>query len=418
MTNLVRHTITAAQASRRDAWKNGERKVIRKLIYLILVMLLAGAAAAQDVSVRSDHPDEYIVVKGDTLWDISGKFLDHPWQWPAIWHANQQIENPHLIFPGDKLRLVYVDGQPRLMVDRGRPTVRLSPGVRSTTREPVPPIPYEEIAGLIRNMQVLTLDEFDSLPYVIANNEQRRTAAREDHTYVRGMQGSVGEYFAVMRMGNIYLRDDDGVVHRVMEPGYGQHAPSEVEFHPGFFESAAYFGKNKGEVVGVELYQVAEVMLSKTGDPAIMTVGTSQGEVQEGDRIMPLDSLGYPAQYQPHAMGQVPDGMHVIGVQGNNRLVGHLKMVSISGGRDLGVEPGHVFSAFSPGERIRDEVKYPAGTWVLPPTRDGDYVTLPDEFDAHIMVFRVFDEISYALVMSGEREIKENDILKHPDETL
>ena len=99
----------------------------RILISLILAVILGGAAIAQEVSIREDSPDEYIVVEGDTLWDISGRFLDEPWQWPAIWHANQQIENPHLIYPGDKISLVYIDGQPRLMVDRGRPTVRLSP---------------------------------------------------------------------------------------------------------------------------------------------------------------------------------------------------------------------------------------------------------------------------------------------------
>ncbi|KAA9131691.1 LysM peptidoglycan-binding domain-containing protein [Marinihelvus fidelis] len=381
-------------------------------------MLLSGAVMAQDVSVRTDHPDEYIVVKGDTLWDISGKFLDHPWQWPAIWHANQQIENPHLIYPGDKLRLVYVDGQPRLMVDRGRPTVRLSPDARVTNREAVPPIPHEELAGLIRNMQVVSAEQFDALPYVVANNEQRLRSMHKDRTYARGVQGSVGDYYAVMRLGNIYVRQKDGNIIRVREPGYGLHAPVDHEYHPGFWESTAYFNKNKGDVIGFELYQVAEVMLSKQGDPAILTIGTSQGAVQEGDRIMPLDRLGYPDEYVPHAMSVIPDGMRVLGVEGNNRLVGHLKMVSISGGRDLGVEPGHVFSAFSPGAEIRDRVKYPAGTWTLPPTEGDNFVTLPDEFNAHIMVFRVFDEVSYALIMAGDKETLEDDILKHPDETL
>ena len=94
--------------------------MIRKLIYsTFAALLLIGTAIAQDVSVRSDHPDEYVVVKGDTLWDISGRFLDKPWQWPAIWHANPQIENPHLIYPGDRLRLKWANGQPYLAHSRG-----------------------------------------------------------------------------------------------------------------------------------------------------------------------------------------------------------------------------------------------------------------------------------------------------------
>lgn len=375
---------------------------------------------AQDVSVRSDHPDEYIVVEGDTLWDISAKFLDHPWQWPAIWHANQQIDNPHLIFPGDKLRLVYMDGQPRLTVDRGRPTVRLSPEAKVTTREAIPPIPHDDIAGLIRNMQVVNAEDYEAMPYVVANNEQRRLSSHEDRSYVRGLDGEVGGFYAVMRLGNIYIRDKDDGVERVVEPGFGRHAPSDFEYHPGFWEGAAYMGEknNRGEVVGYELYQVAEVMLSKSGDPAIVTIGTSQDAVREGDRIMPLDRLGYPDQYVPHAMDSVPEGLQVLGVQGDNRLVGHLKMVSINGGVRQGVEPGHVFSAFRPGQRVRDDVKYPAGSLAASTTWSKDKVTLPDEFDAHIMVFRVFDEVSYALIMSGDRPVMEYDILKHPDETL
>ena len=113
------------------------RKVIRKFIYLILATMLAGAVMAQDVSVRTDHPDEYVVVRGDTLWDISARFLDHPWQWPAIWHANQQIQNPHLIYPGDRISLVYIDGSPRLVVNGGKQTVRLSPDIRATDREAI-----------------------------------------------------------------------------------------------------------------------------------------------------------------------------------------------------------------------------------------------------------------------------------------
>ena len=103
--------------------------MIRKLIHFAIAAMLTGVVLAQDVSVRSDHPDEYVVVRGDTLWDISGRFLDKPWQWPAIWHANPQIENPHLIYPGDLISLVYIDGVPQLRLRRGGP-VKLSPGIR------------------------------------------------------------------------------------------------------------------------------------------------------------------------------------------------------------------------------------------------------------------------------------------------
>jgi len=374
---------------------------------------------AQDVSLRDDHPEEYIVVEGDTLWDISGRFLDQPWQWPAIWHANQQIENPHLIYPGDRISLVYIDGQPRLMVDRGRPTVRLSPETRVTTRQPIPPISHDLIKGLIRNFRLIdSEDQLDALPYVVANEEQARIATVNGNTYVRNLDGEVGQFYAIMRLGNIYYRKD-GEIRRAIEPGYGNHASTREEWHSTWYERAANVRpENYGEIVGYELYQVAEGMLAKTGDPAIVTIGSAQDTVFAGDFVVPLDDKGYVSQYQPRAMDVVPEGMRVLGVQGDNRLVGHLKMVSISGGARQGVQPGHVFSAFRAGEEIRDEVKYPAGSLEDARTWKGDKVVLPDEFDAHIMVFRVFDEVSYALVMEGPRPVREHDILKHPDETL
>ena len=111
MTDSVRQlSFMTASVKMAGCLLYGERNVINKFFHLILVSMLASAVMAQDVSVRSDHPDEYVVVEGDTLWDISGMFLDKPWQWPAIWHANQQIENPHLIYPGDRLSLVFIDG--------------------------------------------------------------------------------------------------------------------------------------------------------------------------------------------------------------------------------------------------------------------------------------------------------------------
>jgi hypothetical protein len=393
--------------------------VKRILICLILATILGGAAVAQEVAVRDDRPDEYIVVEGDTLWDISGRFLDKPWQWPAIWHANQQIENPHLIYPGDKLRLVYVDGQPRLMVDRGKPTVRLSPETRVTTRQPIPPVDHDRIQGLITNFRhVESQEALDALPYVVANAEQRTNAGLRDNTYVRNLDGEVGEFFAVMRLGNIYYRKK-GEIRRAIEPGYGLHAPVREEWHSTWYERAANLNpQNYGDIVGFELFQVAEGMLAKQGDPAILTIGSSKFEVKEGDFVMPLTDEGYVDRYYPRAMDSVPEGMRVLGVQGDNRFVGHLKMVSISGGARQGVEPGHVFSAFRPGETIRDEVKYPRGSLADAATWKDDKVTLPDEMSAYIMVFRVFDEVSYALSIDGPRPVKEFDILKHPDETL
>ncbi len=220
-----------------------------------------------------------------------------------------------------------------------------------------------------------------------------------------------------MRLANIYFWKK-GEKRRAIEPGYGQHASTYEEYHPGFWEGLANWPANRGEVIGFELYEVGQATLSKQGDPAILTVVTGLGAVKAGDFVVPLDTKGYPEHYMPHAMDRVPDNLKVLAVQGGNRIVGHMKVVAISGGSSQGIEPGHVFSAFKQGDRVRDTVKYPAGSLADAGTWNGDKVYLPDEFEAHIMVFRVFDEVSYALVMSGDRVVHENDVLKHPDETL
>lgn len=386
----------------------------RILICLILTALVAGVVVAQDVSVRSDHPDEYTVVQGDTLWDIAGKFLDHPWQWPAIWHANRQIENPHLIYPGDKLSLAYIDGEPRLMLQRGREMVKLSPQARITNRSAITAIPYHEISGFLTNVRLVSPQQYMAAPYVVSNEEGRLNSTKTDFTYARGLGGeAAGQRYAVMRLAHIYYRKDDEI--RVgRDPGYGEFIPQRDLYRAG--ERKPLF--KRGEVVGYELYEVAEATLAKSGDPAILYVETGLAAVKEGDLVLPVDSIGYPDTFQPHALDTVPAGLKVLAVQGDNRLVGHQKIVSIHGGSRHGIEPGTVFSAFRLGDTIRDDVKYPKDSWRDFKTLKGDKVTLPAEFGAHIMVFRSFDEISYALVMQGPREVRVDDVLRHPDETL
>ena len=150
---------------------------------LLALLLVAAGGLAQTglvqaaVQLKEGHPDRYTVAKGDTLWDISGKFLSQPWKWPEIWHANPQVKNPHLIYPGDVLSLVYIDGQPRLMLNRGesRGTIKLSPQVRSTPlAEAIPAIPLEKINSfLLSNRIINTAEEFAQRPYVVAGNQER-----------------------------------------------------------------------------------------------------------------------------------------------------------------------------------------------------------------------------------------------------
>ena len=394
-----------------------ERTVIKKIFHLILVTMLASVAMAQDVSVRSDHPDEYVVVKGDTLWDISGKFLEKPWQWPSIWHANPQIENPHLIYPGDRISLVYIDGQPRLMVNGDKRTVRLSPDIRELPRDAVPPVPWDAIEHFVTNARVVLPGEYPDPPYVVANESQRHMATEKDLTYVRGLDGRIGEEFAIVRMRHIYY-DDKGVMRRGKIPEYPTKLKGELEFPDSVWNGPLKWRNMNPPIMGIEYWDIAVARLMKKGDPATLEIQSGRTEVKEGDFVLPIDDYVYPSHMVPHAMDSVPDGMEVVALTQTTYGSGHYQIVAINAGQNQGVEQGHVFSAFRPGQEVRDQVKYPKGSWEDAKKWSGDKVTLPDQFSAHILVFRVFDEVSYAMIMDGDRPVREHDVLKHPDEIL
>ena len=372
---------------------------------------------AQDVSVRPDHPEEYIVVKGDTLWDISGKFLEHPWQWPAIWHANPQIENPHLIYPGDRISLVYIDGKPRLVVNGDKRTVRMSPDMRELPRDPIPPIEWDAIKSFVTNARVLLPGDFSDLPYVVANESDRTLGAVKDLTYVRGLDGRIGQEYAIVRMRHIYY-DDNGVMERGKHHRYAEHLRIEDEYPDNIWDATLSWRRMNPPVLGYEFWDIAVGRLVKLGDPSTLEIQSGRTEVKKGDFILPIDDHVYDPQLLPHAMDPVPDGMEVIALTQARYGAGHYQIIAINAGSTQGIEPGHVFSAFRPGKRIQDEVAYPKGSWESNKTLNAKMVTLPGQFSAHILVFRVFDEVSYAIIMDGKRPVRERDILKHPDETL
>lgn len=141
---------------------------MRKILILGVALVFSFVAvAANSVKLKDDRPDFYFVKKGDTLWDISSKYLNSPWLWPEIWHANPQVENPHLIYPGDQLKLVYIDGQSKVMVVRGDGTVKLSPDVRISALDvAIPAIPLEKINAFLTQSRILDNDILSGAPYV------------------------------------------------------------------------------------------------------------------------------------------------------------------------------------------------------------------------------------------------------------
>jgi len=385
--------------------------VIRKIVLCMFTAILTGVVLAQDVSVRSDHPDRYVVVKGDTLWDISGRFLDQPWQWPAIWHANPQIENPHLIYPGDELSLVYIDGVPQLRLNR-EGTEKLSPSIRVVDRgAPINAIPLERLEPFLRDVRVLSPSEFENLPYIVANEVDRITATYSDQTYARNLNARVGDEFVVARLHSIYDQTKDDGVRRVLPQENWKQAPNIKNRNETLWNDTPPWNKRAKNPVGYEMIEVSRVRVSQSGEISVLDIVRDRTEVMAGDFILPLDSRGYDAVFQPHAMNTVPEGLRILSTKDALYGVGHFQIVALNGGSNQGLESGHVFSVFRPGLKVDDRVGFRHGSF----DKNAE-VQLPDQFHALVMVFRTFGDISYAMVLDGDNLVRSFDELRHPSE--
>ncbi len=397
---------------------------MKRLIFLTAIILAAFTVQAQDVELREDHPREYVVQEGDTLWDIAGRFLTRPWQWPAIWDANPQVENPHLIYPGDVISLSFVDGEPRLSVDDS--VRRLSPEVRRERIDgPISTIPLDAIETFLKAPRVVSAEEFEQLPYIIANNEQRVMAGPGDRTYARGLEdASVGDEVVLARVN--YMFEDRSVnpnsdvrIKKKLIQRDGSQVPADLRPASALWKSTiGQIDRYNYPVIGYELWETGRGRVAKTGDPAIIEITSGRRETMENDFVLPVRDHVYDATFHPRAMDEIPADGRVIAITGSSYGAGHYQVVAINLGSGDGIEAGHTFSAFRPGETIRDE-RYSLMSRAAFREPEKRFVDLPDEFAGRIMVFRTFEDISYALVLEGSgNTIQVDDVLAHPDRNL
>jgi hypothetical protein len=366
-----------------------------------------------------------VVQEGDTLWDIANRFLARPWQWPAIWQANEQIPDPHLIYPGDVISLEFIGGEARLVSSRDDSIRRLGPRIRRDgDMGPITTIPFDAIAPFLQHPRVVGAEELESLPYVIANYDQRSYAGPGDLTYVRGLEDAqVGQEVSIAHLTYQFedrsaaadqqtLRSNAMRLGHRMVPSYERPSSNLWRKTFGQFERFDY------PIIGYELWEAARGRVVQVGDPTIIEITSGRREVKEGNLILPVDYHVYDASFHPRAMDEAPDHVQVLTVSEAKYGVGHYQIVAISLGSLDGVEAGHMFSVFHPGERIRDEQKYPLMSRAAFRESDRRFVELPDEFAGRVMVFRPFERVSYAIVLDGTREVVAGDRLAHPDRRL
>lgn len=392
--------------------------MLKRLPAIFAGFLVTLAAYAATVELVANHPDTYVVRKGDTLWSISNKFLKRPWQWPEVWQANGQIRNPHLIFPGDVINLAYLDGAPHLKASLG-------PHTRTEQLEDaIKPIPLEAIDKFLKRTRILGEDEYKNAPHVVGVEDAHLRGTPGQLVYVRGLSAQPGEQYAVVRtIGRYYeIVPHDGSPQRFYRDstseGVGRDRDDMIWHHgPQEFSLAG-----KVNFLGYEALQTAAVRVTRAGDPASVLVLSSDLEIRPGDLILPFDDKPYDAQYVPHPPKQVPNGMRVIAFTDTVdpsawMVTGRNTVVALSHGAADGVENGQTYSIFHPGETVKDYTDYPdqsAKKFFHP----GDAkVQLPEEYVGHVLIFRTFDHVSYGLIMDGVRPVHLLDPLYDPDHT-
>lgn len=348
---------------------------------LLLTWALSTGAQADTVALNPTHPDRYVVMRGDTLWDISARFLRDPWKWPGVWKINPQIDNPHLIYPGDTVVLTFLEGQPVLQLERaGSPgpapaevagnVVKLSPQVRiSKLEHPIPTVPMDAIEQFLLDARVLSQEEINKSAYVMSMEEGRLVAGTGNKVYARGVTDRSTSRFQIFRTGTVYRN----------------------------------LNAKKDDILGFEALHVADARVEAYGDPTTLTLLRSTRETLLGDRVIavPEDDVRR-FNFLPSAPDREIDG-NIIALFDAISRVGRYQVVVLNRGQREGMRPGNVLAAYRAGEVVRDTL----------PKKTQD-ISLPDTRSGLVMVFRVFDKVSYALVMEAQRDIHLYDAVRNP----
>ena len=372
---------------------------------MLAVALLTAATFAAAVELRGDHPDTYVVKRGDTLWDIAGRFLQRPWLWPEIWQANPQVKNPHLIYPGDVLSLAYLD------------RVAMQPGQRS--EGPVNAVPLAEIEPFLKDLRIV--DSVADMPYVVGLEDDRLRSTRGQVAYVKGLEGiAPGQRYLVVRAEKRYRFVERAGLCCDLFQSDDLDARGDTFRGTGDFWTNAVFPSKNTEMLGYELITQTTGTVTR-GEVAGIQASTllldAEGrDVRVGDRLVPVEAQPYDLQFFPHPPKQQQEygRLTVMSVADRYRTGGPRDVIAISGGAREGIDNGTVFSIWRRGSSTVDTVKGGLDKDESL-TLFESKVRLPDEFAGHAMVFRTFNNVSYALVMSSIKPTLIGYELKHPD---
>ena len=336
-------------------------------IWLLLFSLLLSGWTQAAVELNEDVPETYIVKKGDTLWGISGMYLKKPWLWPELWDANPQIDNPHLIYPGDELYLVWVNGQPRLRMRRGG-EVKLTPTMRVSELDlAIPIIPLDQIGPWLKRNRVMDAEGINNSAYIVAQDERALIGGPGDTIYGRGPFPDDERLYGIYRIGQNYI-----------DPVTKEYLGYQVKD----IGSAKLMSSNRDAVTSLEITRITE-------------------EVRIGDRLLPQEERILDASFHPQAPEQEIEGGVMIAVEGGLTQIGDMSVVVINRGKRDGLRIGNVLAVYQAGKHVYDKVA--KSNVVLPDTRAG-----------LAMVFESYEKVSYAIILKTTRPLEIFDLVKNP----
>ncbi|OAP71300.1 MULTISPECIES: LysM peptidoglycan-binding domain-containing protein [Psychrobacter] len=357
---------------------------LKKIANALLLTAFSGAmllttahANNPPPTIKADAPNRYIVKKGDTLWDISGRYLDSPWRWKEIWAPNKQIKNPNLIYPNDVLILCVIQGKTLVGVDTGEGcagvekqltgNVVASSVTVTSTANSIPPIPWSAIQHWLDKTIIVNPADFNTTPYILASKKGNLITASGDKVYAKGVPLIVGQRYGIYREGEKYV-----------EP-------------------------KTQKIIGLEVTQVATGLVTSTetnGVTSLQLIDSYGKEVREGDLFVELNNSIPPVFYPTPAT--VNRGGMIVRVMDSISSAAKGSVVAINLGSAHGAKPGDVLTVFQKGAVIRD-------------IKDNDTpVRLPSEPTGMVMVFNTFDNISYAYVLDSELPLNVGDQLLPP----
>ncbi|MCP4985911.1 MAG: LysM peptidoglycan-binding domain-containing protein [Colwellia sp.] len=362
--------------------------MLKKIIFSLSLISCPLLALADQIKLNDDAPKTYVVVKGDTLWDISTIFLEQPWLWPKLWRLNSDINNPHLIYPGDTLKLVLNEkGEPQLVVEPVKASYKWSPKIRKENKKDsaITLLPLEVVAPFLRYDHLFSEDELEGLPYIIGSDEGYRMTTKDFKVYVN----------ADLELAQSYAIYDKGV--ELFDP--------ETDDSLGFYVNLVGTGQvlKRGDI--------------KNDVPATLNVGSIKKEIHAGNYVVPVnDGQLLPAVFSMKSANESLRGS-IVKATSNGREFAKLEVVMINRGIDHDVTVGDVMAIKRTSPSVVDIGNGPAYTSETSRWNKitGSAYKMPEEQLGELMVFKVYQKASMALILHTDKPARINDLITAPE---